>query len=169
MSIQIVTPRLILRPPLETDFESFAKAQSDPEFKKHTGGTLDRMAAFNEFVEWRKFWERHNYCFFSVIEKDSNEWIGRVGPTKRANNKFPEFGWSIITNFQGKGYAKEAANAVISWAKEKLDWYEAYFCISCENIASQNLARTLGAINIGIEQLPEALKDKNVEVWYKAQ
>lgn len=169
MTIQIITPRLILRPPIESDFETFAKAQSDPVFKKHTGGIIDRAAAFNEFFEWQKFWETNNYCFFSVIEKASNEWIGRVGPTKRANEKFPEFGWSIITKAQGKGYAKEAAIAVINWSEAQLKWDEAYFCIDRNNISSQKLAITLGAINIGAEKLPQTLKDKNVDVWHKAK
>lgn len=169
MTPQITTPRLILRPPIESDFETFAKAQADPEFKKHTGGTIDKAAAFNEFLEWQKFWEENNYCFFSVIEKESNEWIGRVGPTKRANAQFPEFGWSIITKAQGKGYAKEAAIAVIEWAKKQLKWDDAYFCIDRNNITSQKLAISLGAINIGIEKLPQTLKDKNVEVWHKAK
>lgn len=164
MSIQIVTPRLILRPPLETDFESFAKAQSDPEFKKYTGGTIDRMAAFNEFSEWRKFWQKHNYCFFSVIEKDSNQWIGRVGPTKRANFEFQEMGWSIIPKYQGKGYAYEAICYVLEWALKNINWQNPIFRIGAENKASQALALKLGAKKQGFE-IPPKNPGENIEVW----
>ena len=76
---------------------------------------------------------------------------------------------SIITKAQGKGYAKEAAIAVIEWAKKQLKWDDAYFCMDRNNITSQKLAISLGAINIGIEKLPQTLKDKNVEVWHKAK
>ncbi len=164
MTPQITTPRLILRPPIESDFETFAKAQADPEFKKHTGGTIDRAAAFNEFIEWQKFWEKNNYCFFSVIEKESNEWIGRVGPTKRASFEFQEIGWSIVPNFQGRGYAYEATCAALEWVTKNLNWNNAIFRIGAENKMSQALAIKLGAKNHGLE-IPPKSEGKDIEVW----
>ncbi len=164
----IETERLILRLPFEIDFAAFAAAQSDENFKKHTGGAIDRVKAREDFVHWQQFWEVMDYGFFSIIDKETNQWVGRAGPTLRANSEFPEFGWSIIPNFQGKGYAKEAAIAVIAWAQSKLKWQEAYFCISKENLPSQKLASKLGAVRSYQEKLPKSLQNKGVEVWHKS-
>lgn len=163
----IETERLILRPPQEYDFGAFAKAQANVEFKKHTGGAINRVKAREDFEIWRQFWQLMDYGFFSIIDKETNQWVGRVGPTLRANSEFPEFGWSIIPSFQGKGYAQEAAIAVIKWAQSVLNWQEAYFCISKENLQSQKLASKLGAIRAYQEKLPKSLQNKGVEVWQK--
>lgn len=150
----IETQRLILRPPQEIDFEAFAAAQGNREFKRHTGGVLSRARAFEEFRAWLNFWEIKDYCFFSIIEKQTNSWIGRAGPTHRANENFQELGWSIIPQFQGMGFAFEASQAAIEWTKRELNWNNLIFRISRENIQSQKLAQRLGAKNLGLEDPP---------------
>lgn len=164
----IETPRLILRPPKGRDFDQFAAAQGNAEFKKHTGGAIDRVKAREDFEVWRQFWEINGYGFFSIIEKESNSWIGRAGPTFRASSNFVEIGWSIIPMFQGRGFAKEAALAVMSWASEKFNAIELFFCIGRENFASQKLAKSIGATRNFQCKLPKILEGKSVEVWHKA-
>jgi RimJ/RimL family protein N-acetyltransferase len=161
------TPRLILRPPEGRDFEPFAKAQADANFKKYTGGILNRSRAREDFSLWQEFWELKEYGFFSIIHKETGLWIGRAGPTLRANIDFPEFGWAIIPDFQGFGYAYEAATKSIDWSQQKYKWNEAFFCIKNVNIASQQMAQKLGAKRAFQEKLPEFLKNQGVEVWHK--
>lgn len=164
----IETSRLLLRPPVDMDFEPFAIAQANEEFKKYTGGILSREKAFEEFVLWQNFWQIKEYGFFSIIDKSTGLWVGRTGPTMRADFNFPEFGWSLIPQFQRKGLAKEAVNAVLNWAITELKWHEAYFCIGRENKNSQNLAIKIGAYKAYQEKLPEVLQSQGVEVWYKS-
>jgi RimJ/RimL family protein N-acetyltransferase len=49
--------------------------------------------------------------------------------------------------FRGKGYATEAARASIDWAFATFETDRVIHCIDRENIASQNVARRLGAVN----------------------
>lgn len=162
------TKRLFLRPPILEDFEAFCFAQASPEFKKYTGGVMNKEKAQEEFRLWLEFWQDYNYCFYSVIEKSSNEWIGRIGPTRRSNDSFQEIGWSIIISAQGKGYAFEAVKAIIFQMQEKRNWNNIIFRIGCANLASQKLAIKLGAVNIG----PEDFSDKSenaIEIWQFAK
>lgn len=155
----IETARLLLRPPIEIDFEPFARAQANIDFKKYTGGILNREKAYDEFILWQNFWQLKEYGFFSIIDKATGIWIGRTGPTMRADINFPEFGWALIPQFQGQGLANEAINSILNWALINLNWQE--------NKASQNLAFKIGAKKAFQEKLPEVLQNKGVEVWHK--
>lgn len=56
-----------------------------------------------------------------------------------------EVGWGIATGFRGKGYAVEAAGAAIDWSFATFELDQIVHCIDHENIASQAVARRLGA------------------------
>ncbi|MEA2868157.1 MAG: hypothetical protein QOE39_2872, partial [Bradyrhizobium sp.] len=56
-----------------------------------------------------------------------------------------EVGWGIAQEFRGKGYAVEAARASIDWVFATFEIEEIIHCIDRENVASQAVARRLGA------------------------
>jgi RimJ/RimL family protein N-acetyltransferase len=56
-----------------------------------------------------------------------------------------EVGWGIAGPFRGKGYAIEAAAASIDWVFAQFTINQIAHCIDRENVASQNVARRLGA------------------------
>ena len=56
-----------------------------------------------------------------------------------------EIGWGIAREFRGKGYAVEAAQASIDWAFTIFEIDRIIHCIDRENLASQAVARRLGA------------------------
>jgi RimJ/RimL family protein N-acetyltransferase len=60
---------------------------------------------------------------FAVVKKDTGELIGSVGISKyhgRKKLKDFEVGYDIGEAYQNKGYATEAAKAIVKWASPRL-------------------------------------------------
>jgi len=82
---------------------------------------------------------------FVVEEKSSGRFAGRVGPWSPPGWPGFEVGWGIAREFRGKGYAVEAARASIDWCFATFELDLIMHCIDKENVASQAVARRLGA------------------------
>src|SRR3546814_5069362 len=79
---------------------------------------------------------------FSVIERASGEWVGRLGPWEPDGWPAPEIGYGVSARFAGKGYAFEGAVAACDFAVEFLKWPELMHSIDPANTRSQALARS---------------------------
>src|SRR5690606_38196051 len=73
-------PRLLLRVPRREDFEAWATFMADEEATRHIGGLQPRPVAWRGLAAMVGSWHLQGYAMFSVIEKASGQWIGRVGP-----------------------------------------------------------------------------------------
>jgi RimJ/RimL family protein N-acetyltransferase len=102
---------------------------------------------------------------FSVIEKSSGRWIGRVGPWQPGGWPGPEVGWGIARDVWGKGYALEAATAAMDFAVDELGWTDIIHTINPDNLASQKLAARLGSVNRGPGRMPAPFEAEPVDVW----
>ena len=113
--------------------------------------TADGKPVTDAFVGWRNaaimagHWVLHGVGMFVVEEKSSGKFAGRVGPWCPQDWPGFEIGWGIASEFRGKGYAVEAAGAMIDWAFATFEIDEIIHSIDCENSASQAVARRLGA------------------------
>ena len=79
-SLQLNTPRLLLRPTQREDFEPWAAFMADPDSARFIGGAQARPVAWRGFLSMAGAWAVQGFAMFSVIEKASGRWIGRVGP-----------------------------------------------------------------------------------------
>jgi RimJ/RimL family protein N-acetyltransferase len=104
-------------------------------------------------------WMLKGYSMFSWIEKSSGEWVGRGGPWQPDGWPGTEVGWGTAKAAQGKGYAKEAATAMIDWAFDNLGWTDVIHCIDPENAASIATAKSLGSslVRTGVVAPPPIL------------
>ena len=146
------TARLILRPPIQEDLDAWAAFAADEEAAKYIGGAQPRGGAWRGLATMRGSWALLGFGMFSVIEKASGRWIGRLGPWQ------PE-GWP------GKGYATEGAAASIDWAIDTLGWTDVIHCIDPDNTPSQQVAKRLGAVNRGPGKLPAPYENAPVDLW----
>ena len=149
----IETERLILRQWRGSDVAANMAMLGDPLSARFI--TPDRKPVTDPMVGWRNaaimagHWVLHGFGMFVVEEKSSGQFVGRVGPF------FPpvwpgfEVGWGTATQFRGKGYAVEAARASINWSFATFELEKIVHCIDRENVASQAVARRLGAKNEG--------------------
>jgi RimJ/RimL family protein N-acetyltransferase len=163
--IRIETERLILRPTRPEDFDGWAAFMANPESSRHIGGPQSRELAWHGFVAMAGAWAMQGYGMFSVIEKASGCWIGRLGPWQPLGWPGTEVGWGLRQEAWGRGYATEGASAAIDWAFAHLGWREVVHTIAPDNHASQAVARRLGSALRGPGRLPEPFQDEAVEIW----
>lgn len=105
------------------------------------------------------------FSMFSVIEKASGQWIGRLGPWYPDGWPGTEVGWGLTRSAWGKGYAQEGSIAAIDWAFDQLCWSEVIHSIHPDNHASQALAKRLGSTLRGPGTLPAPFEDAPIEIW----
>ena len=104
------------------------------------------------------------FSMFSVIERLTQRWVGRLGPWMPDSWPGTEVGWGIIRDCCGRGYAVEGATSAIDWAFDELGWNEVIHAIDARNAASQAVARKLGSTLTGVGLLPAPI-DTTVEIW----
>ncbi|HAL24069.1 MAG TPA: N-acetyltransferase, partial [Stenotrophomonas sp.] len=105
--LRIETERLILRPPQAQDLEPYLAFCADEETMRSLGGVQPPSVAWRSFCSLAGAWQLFGYSMFSVIEKASGEWVGRMGPWQPLGWPGPEVGWSIRRASWGQGYAPE--------------------------------------------------------------
>lgn len=159
------TPRLLLRPPALADFERWAELAADAEVTRYIGGLQARAVAWRSFAAMVGMWSLTGIAMFSVIEKASGRWVGRLGPWRPEGWPGTEVGWSLHRDAWGKGYATEGARAAIDYAFDVLGWDEVIHCIDPANTNSQRVARRLGSTLRGPVRLPAPFEGEPSEVW----
>jgi RimJ/RimL family protein N-acetyltransferase len=161
----IETERLVLRPTSAQDFDAWAVAMEDPETCRFIGGVQPRALAWRGLLMMAGAWALQGFAMFSVIEKASGRWVGRVGPWQPEGWPGPEVGYTIARPAWGKGYAPEAAAAAMDWAFESLGWTQIIHAIHPDNLASRRVAAKLGAVNRGPGRLPAPFDQSPVDLW----
>jgi len=160
----IETERLLLRPPTAADCEPWAAFMADPEAQRFLGGAQPPAVAWRGLATMAGAWALFGFGMFSVIEKASGRWIGRLGPWHPEGWPGAEVGWALVRDAWGKGYATEGAAAAVDWAFANLDWNEVIHCIDPANTPSQRVARRLGSRYLRDGELPAPI-NKPTKVW----
>ncbi len=166
MSLPVLeTPRLILRPPVDSDLARWMECSADPEAIRFVGGAQPPFAAWRSMTSTAGSWALHGFGMFSVVERSTGRWIGRVGPWWPADWPGPEVGWALHRDAWKRGYAAEAAMAAMHWAFEALGWPEVIHLIDPENAASVAVAGKLGSTRRGPVQLPAPFNDRSTDLY----
>lgn len=139
------TPRLILRTPQLADFEHwaafFASPRSIPE-----RGMMPRAQAWKVWAADVALWVLRGYGPFGLTERATGAYLGEVGIYQPEGYPEPELGWFIVPEAEGKGYAQEAARAVMVWARDTLGFTRLVNYIDPANARSIALALRLGGV-----------------------
>jgi RimJ/RimL family protein N-acetyltransferase len=143
-TVQLETHRLIMRPPVEADLDGWAAFDGDARATRFFGGPKSRAMSWENLATAVGMWALRGVGLFSVIEKSSGRWVGRIGPWK-PEGATAEIGWAMLPTVWRQGYAVEGATAAIDWTIDYLGWTEIHHCIDAENAPSIALAEKLGA------------------------
>lgn len=162
---RIETERLYLRPPTHADFDGWVELMADAEASQYIGGPQTRSEAWRDFLMKAGAWSVQGFGMFSVLEKGSDRWLGRIGPWYPEGWPGTEVGWALRRDAWGAGYASEAARACIDYAFQTLEWTEVVHTIHPDNQASARLAERLGAQCVGPCQLPPPLHNEASRLW----
>ena len=159
------TERLTLRPLAIEDFPRWAEMMADPVASKFLGGVQPASTAWRGFMSMAGAWSLTGISMFSLIERDTGRWLGRIGPWTPHGWPGTEVGWGLHPDAQGKGYGVEAATATLDYAFDVLGWTDVIHCIDPDNTPSQRLAERLGSYNQGPTRMPAPFQDLPVDKW----
>ena len=107
-TLQLDTARLVLRVPRASDLDPWAAMMVDEENARFIGGSAPRAATWRMLMTMIGAWHAHGFAMFSVYERDTGRWVGRVGPWMPEGWPDTEVGWGVTRDCWGRGYAPEA-------------------------------------------------------------
>ena len=148
-STVISTRRLRLRNWRTTDVDAYHEHCNTDAVMAYLDGTSTKREVRREVRWYQQHQARHGYTFWVVERKSDRALLGFCGIIRVWERTSPldgklEIGWRIRADKWRRGYAHEAATAVIDWAEWELAGERLYARIHCDNIASQGLAKKLG-------------------------
>ncbi|HEY0053394.1 MAG TPA: GNAT family N-acetyltransferase [Caulobacteraceae bacterium] len=161
----IETERLILRPTAAEDVEPWIAMMGDEQTARFLGGVQPRQVAWRGCMAMAGAWSLTGVAMFSVVEKATGRWIGRLGPWTPDGWPGTEVGWTIVREAWGKGYATEGAAAAMDYAVDVLGWSEIIHVIDPANAPSQRVAERLGSTNLRPGRLPAPFDGVTVDIW----
>jgi len=141
------TERLILRHMNDGDAEFILGLLNEPSFLRYIGDKkvrdLDgaRQYILNGPVA---SYDRNGFGLCLVELRESHTPIGICGLLKRDELPDPDIGFALLPDFWNKGFAFEAANAVLQDGRERLSVEHILAITSLDNEASINLLERLG-------------------------
>lgn len=141
----LTTDRLILREYTARDFEAFATLYAS-ERSKFADGPVPRSTAWAWFSAGIGRWQLVGYGSWAVDRKSDGACVGVVSLNHPINvNEERELGWLLWEQFEGFGYAVEAAAEAKRFAFNELRFSTLVSYIDKDNNQSIRLAEKLGA------------------------
>ena len=159
------TEHLTLRVPEASDLDGWTAMNANAETMRFIGGAKSRAETWRMLCTMRGAWDIKGFAMFSVIERATGAWVGRLGPWEPEGWPGKEVGWGVASQFAGRGYAYEAVVATMDYVFDVLDWPNVIHTIDAANTRSIALAQRLGSTNLGPTRLPEPFQDALVDAW----
>ena len=141
------TERLLLRRFTLDDAQFVLALVNDPSFLRYIGDkkvrTLDDARQYIQNGPLASY-ERNGFGLYVAELKTSRTPVGMCGLLKRDELPEPDIGFALLPDFWKQGFGFEAANAVLSEARESLHLQRILAITSLDNDASIALLRRLG-------------------------
>jgi RimJ/RimL family protein N-acetyltransferase len=153
----IETERLQLRTWTAADLTAYAKMFADPDvaqFLSPGGQPMTRAEAWRGLALVIGHWELRGFGMFAVIERATNELVGRIGPLEPEGWPDFEIGWGLRREYWGRGYAAESVRACIKYSFLELGVPHLISVIDPANVRSIALAEKVGERLEGTTSLP---------------
>lgn len=141
------TERLILRPMAAEDAEFILTLYNSPKFIQYIGDRYIRTVADAENYIERRFlpqFEKLGFGNYLILTKEGNQKIGGVGIFERDGLDVMDIGFSLLEEFEGKGYAYEAALKIKSVGMNDFGLKKLSAITTKDNASSQKLIEKLG-------------------------
>ena len=143
----LVTERLALRELELGDADFIFKLLNDPAFIRFIGDRKIRSAddAKHYLLQGPlASYQRHGFGLYLVEEKRSGAPLGMCGLIKRDTLPDVDIGYAFLPEFRSRGYALEAAAAVMNYGKEGLKLKRIVAIVTPDNERSIHLLTKLG-------------------------
>lgn len=146
MSLPILTDRLILRRFAYDDSGDILGFVSHQSVYKVVTEIQATAAGVKKYIDMQNSYEpfEKNKCFDLAIErKEDHKVIGLLTLICKEHMQ-GQIGWALGIGYRGKGYATEAAGALISYGFDVLELHRIYAETTDKNVASWRVMERLG-------------------------
>jgi len=167
--------RLQFRHWQESDLELALKLWGDPEVMKYLDvrGGLSREQVAEKLKRENRCLQEHGIQYWPMFEISTGDFVGCCGlkPWVHSPRVGPEFGFHLVQDKWGKGYATEAGRSVIQFARNILNSPNILAGHHPENRASRKILEALGFAFLeyvffkptGLQHLSYELKFQNLK------
>jgi [ribosomal protein S5]-alanine N-acetyltransferase len=145
MSQFFETERLIVRGIEFEDLDAFAELCADPIAMQYMGDgkILDRETVERWIGICHDKYQQRGYGTSALVEKESGKFIGFCGVVRAPDTDFDEIVYAFSQAVWGKGYATEAALAMLDYVFSISELSEIYATIHAKNAASLKMMAKL--------------------------
>jgi RimJ/RimL family protein N-acetyltransferase len=141
------TDRLVIRHFARDDAPFILELVNEPGWKKYIGdrgiNTLDDARTYIENVPAASY-AKHGFGLWAVELKESGELVGMCGLIKRDTLEDVDIGFALLSRFEGSGYAREAADATLTYARDQLGLRRVVAITTQDNDRSGSLLERIG-------------------------
>jgi RimJ/RimL family protein N-acetyltransferase len=148
---ELTTERLRLRAHRLADYEDCCRLTSDPEAVRAIfRQPMSREDTWHRLLRFAGHWHLLGYGLLIVEERASGRVVGEVGLADFHRglgedfDRWPECAWMISSDVHGRGYATEAAAAMLGWMETSFAPPRTVCIIDPENAPSLRVAQKLG-------------------------
>jgi RimJ/RimL family protein N-acetyltransferase len=144
--MELETERLTLRMFREDDFERYSTICADIEVMRYLGDgkTLTRAEAWRQMAMIIGHWQLRGYGIWAVEERESKDFVGRIGFFNPEGWAGFELGWVLGREYWGKGYATEGARRALDHAFTEMNRDHVISLIHPDNRGSIRVAERIG-------------------------
>ena len=149
-TLQLATPRLLLRPWQDRDRAPFAAMNADPIVMTYFAAPMSLAETDEAIYRYNMQLARDGFTMFAAEQTTTGKLIGLIGMqtmhTIVPNLPQPavEIGWRLRRESQGQGLATEGARALIDHAFNKLHLPELVAITATGNTPSRHVMDKLG-------------------------
>ena len=147
----IETERLRLRAWRKNDRETYFSILQEPAVHRHFGPEpMGMEECWRRLMAATGSWQLNGFGGWAVERRSTGSLVGMAALFTAWRDLVPQFGdepemgWIFSTETHGQGLAREACDAVLSWAEASLDPTPIWAIIAPANEPSLKLARKLG-------------------------
>lgn len=166
-AIILKTERLLLREATEADAAFVLELLNSPGFLENIGDRGVRtLAQASAYIRDRLVAGYHDLGFgmWLALQHDGRP-VGMAGLVRRDGLDLPDVGYAFIPDAWGRGYAQEAAAAVMAHARDVLGFERLAAITTPENFASMAVLRKIGFRLQGAVTLPGAERESTYFTW----
>lgn len=144
--MHIDTQRLRVRPWQDSDRPAFERMVADAEMMRHlTQGRTWRADEVDEFLARQaRHLAGHGCCMGALVLTATDEVVGVAGIQPLDLPGEYELGWWVWKDHWGRGYATEAAQALVAHARDVMGLKRVVAVIDPPNTASVRVAEKVG-------------------------
>lgn len=150
------TDRLLIRPTENEDAELVYQLMNTPKFIKFVGDRrINSVKSAENYIQTKMHPQLHalGYSSYTLITKSDGSKIGTCGLYDRDGVAGIDIGFGLLPQYEGLGYAYEAANKLLKVAFTEFGIAEIKAITAKNNFSSQRLLEKLGLELIGTTTL----------------